>query len=104
MIFTVLSQQVLPLAGTQISDALLDVQTAGFQTVKGFATIDDVALINVEVSSPATLLFAIKRYCIIPSGPGSSWRLNHSCCAVLGNAVLGYAVLSFGTILLSSWS
>ena len=88
MIFTMLSQQVLLLAGTQISDALLDVQTAGFQTVKGFATIDDVALINVEVSSSATLLFAVKRYCFIPSGPGSSRCLNHSCCAGLCCAVL----------------
>ena len=37
-------------AGTQISDAVLDLETAGFHTVKGFATIDHVALINVEVS------------------------------------------------------
>ena len=43
--------------GTQISDVILDIQTAGFQTVKGFATIDNVALINVEVSS----------CCLIPS-------------------------------------
>ena len=37
-------------AGTQIADVLLDMETAGVRTVKGFATIDDVALINVEVS------------------------------------------------------
>ena len=37
--------------GTQISDVILDIETAGVHTVKGFATIDDVALINVEVSS-----------------------------------------------------
>ena len=36
-------------AGTQISDVLLDIETAGIHTVKGFATIDEVALINVEV-------------------------------------------------------
>ena len=36
-------------AGTQISDIILDLATAGLQTVKGFATIDNVALINVEV-------------------------------------------------------
>lgn len=36
--------------GTQISDVMLDIETAGVQTVKGFATIDHVALINVEVS------------------------------------------------------
>lgn len=35
--------------GTQISDAMTDIENAGFQTVKGFATIDDVALVNVEV-------------------------------------------------------
>lgn len=35
--------------GTQIADVLLDVDTVGVQTVKGFATIDNVALINVEV-------------------------------------------------------
>ena len=35
--------------GTQIADVLLDMETAGVKTVKGFATIDDVALINVEV-------------------------------------------------------
>lgn len=28
---------------------MLDIETAGIQTVKGFATIDQVALINVEV-------------------------------------------------------
>lgn len=37
------------IAGTQIADVLLDMETAGVRTVKGFATIDDVALINVEV-------------------------------------------------------
>lgn len=37
------------IAGTQIADVLLDVETAGVRTVKGFATIDNVALINVEV-------------------------------------------------------
>lgn len=36
-------------AGTQISDVQLDIETAGVHTVKGFATIDEVALINVEV-------------------------------------------------------
>ena len=36
-------------AGTQISDVILDIETAGIHTVKGFATIDQVALINVEV-------------------------------------------------------
>lgn len=35
--------------GTQISDVILDIETAGVHIVKGFATIDDVALINVEV-------------------------------------------------------
>ncbi|KAL3159311.1 Bifunctional aspartokinase/homoserine dehydrogenase 1, chloroplastic [Trebouxia sp. C0010 RCD-2024] len=34
--------------GTQISDVILDIETAGVHIVKGFATIDDVALINVE--------------------------------------------------------
>ena len=48
------------LAGTQISDALLDIATAGLQTVKGFATIDNVALINVEVS---VLLFCALALC-----------------------------------------
>ncbi|DBA71735.1 TPA: Bifunctional aspartokinase/homoserine dehydrogenase 1, chloroplastic [Trebouxia sp. C0005] len=53
--------------GTQISDVILDIQTAGFQTVKGFATIDHVALINVEgtgmvgVPGTASTLFSAVR-------------------------------------------
>ena len=42
-------KHALLVAGTQISDIMLDLATAGLQTVKGFATIDNVALINVEV-------------------------------------------------------
>lgn len=42
-------------AGTQISDVKLDIETAGIHTVKGFATIDEVALINVEVGPFTTL-------------------------------------------------
>lgn len=38
-----------PGAGTQISDLRTDMETSGPVTVKGFATIDNVALINVEV-------------------------------------------------------
>lgn len=60
--------------GTQISDVILDIETAGVHTVKGFATIDDVALINVEVSSitqklqhrlrkPLTVYRTVKRLC-----------------------------------------
>ena len=45
--------------GTQISDVMLDIETAGVHTVKGFATIDDVALINVEVSSITRTFFLL---------------------------------------------
>ena len=38
---------------------LLDVETAGVHTVKGFATIDDVALINVEVRFPISQLHLV---------------------------------------------
>ena len=43
-------------AGTRITDVDADIERAGVQLVKGFATIDHVALINVEVpaSSPGT--------------------------------------------------
>lgn len=37
------------LAGTRITDVEADIERAGVQLVKGFATIDNVALINVEV-------------------------------------------------------
>ena len=36
-------------AGTRITDVDADIERAGVQLVKGFATIDHVALINVEV-------------------------------------------------------
>lgn len=36
------------LAGTQISDESTDTEHTGPVSVKGFATIDNVALINVE--------------------------------------------------------
>ena len=36
------------LAGTQISDECTDTEHTGPVSVKGFATIDNVALINVE--------------------------------------------------------
>ena len=38
----------MPYAGTVISDAQTDVDRTGPVMVKGFATIDNVALINVE--------------------------------------------------------
>ena len=49
-------------AGTQISDVLLDIETAGIHTVKGFATIDEVALINVEVR-PFILNLTLSELC-----------------------------------------
>ncbi len=44
-------------AGTRITDVQADIERAGVQLVKGFATIDHVALINVEVLlTPSRLL------------------------------------------------
>ena len=42
-------------AGTRITDVDADIERAGVQLVKGFATIDNVALINVEVMNPPAL-------------------------------------------------
>ena len=50
------------LAGTRITDVVADLERAGVQLVKGFATIDNVALINVEV---------------LPSSPGLAASQNH---------------------------
>lgn len=90
-------------AGTQISDELTDSAITGSVMVKGFATIDNVSLINVEgtgmvgVVGTAASIFSTVRDAGVNVIMISQASSEHSVCFAVKQAEAARAVLALNT-------